>query len=105
MYHRHDNPRFRYLLLLAFVALPSLLPPAASRSLPASPTTTTTTSPHGTLSISTSGNVTTVTISHPPINLYDIYLASDLYRFLNSLNPMNRTTPPPKVVIFRSADP
>jgi hypothetical protein len=62
-------------------------------------------SPYGTLSISTAGNITHVTILNPPINLFDASLSGDLYAFLSSLDPSNRTTPPPKVVIFRSADP
>ncbi|CAM6085824.1 unnamed protein product [Calypogeia fissa] len=95
MYHHGRSPLFLH-LLLSLVAL--LLSPASSTRL-------TTISPHGTLTITASGNVTTVTISNPPINLYDYKVSTDMFGFLSSLDPSNRTTPPPKVVIFRSADP
>ncbi|CAM6122783.1 unnamed protein product [Calypogeia fissa] len=95
-HHRHD-PLFRYFLLF-LVAVPLLSPASSS-------TTQTTTSAHGTLTISTTDNVTIVTICNPPINLYDLKLSTDVFYFLTSLDPANRTTPPPKVVIFRSADP
>ncbi|CAM6108049.1 unnamed protein product [Calypogeia fissa] len=98
--HYHHNPPLLGLLLGFTIAIlaHSFIPPASSSILP-------TTSPHGTLSMSTSGNITTVTISNPPINLYDTFLSADMFSFLSSLNPSNRSTPPPKVVIFRSADP
>ncbi|CAM6091932.1 unnamed protein product [Calypogeia fissa] len=98
MCHRDRDPLFRHILIV-LVALPLLLCPASSSTIP------TTISPRGTLSITTSGNVTTVTMSNPPINLYDINFSTDMFAFLSSLDPSNRTTPPPKVVIFRSADP
>ncbi|CAM6112244.1 unnamed protein product [Calypogeia fissa] len=99
MHHHHNPPSLDLLLRFTIAILAhSFIPPASSSILP-------TTSPHGTLSMSTSGNITTVTISNPPINLYDTFLSADMFSFLSSLNPSNRTTPPPKVVIFRSADP
>ena len=58
-----------------------------------------------TLIVQTTGNVTRVTFNHPPINLVDAPLLSDLLTFLTSIQPSNRTTPPPKVVIFDSANP
>ncbi|OKL59052.1 hypothetical protein UA08_05972 [Talaromyces atroroseus] len=60
---------------------------------------------YGTLEFQQNANVTRVTFNHPPINLVDQYLTSDLLDFLVSLQPANRTTPPPKVVIFDSANP
>lgn len=96
MKHRR-HPVVLSFLVLAFLAL-ALLPPALSSAPPGN-------SPHGTLSISTSGNITTVVIYNPPINLFDHNVGTDLFLFLSSLVPANRTTPPPKVVIFRSGDP
>lgn len=60
---------------------------------------------HGTLSFKVDGYITRVTFNNPPINLVNAPLVSDLYEFLVSLQPQNRTTPPPKVVIFNSANP
>ncbi|MCJ1362293.1 hypothetical protein MMC16_001396 [Acarospora aff. strigata] len=62
-------------------------------------------SQYGTLSFKTNGNVTRVTFNNPPINLVNARLVSDLYDFITSLRPENRTTPAPKVVIFDSANP
>lgn len=56
-------------------------------------------------SFKTDGYITRVTFNNPPINLVNAPLVSDLYDFLASLQPQNRTTPPPKVVIFDSANP
>ncbi|CAM6116103.1 unnamed protein product [Calypogeia fissa] len=97
-HQHHHNWVVLSLLHVLLVAIP-LLPPASSS------TTVTTTSPHGTLTISTTDNVTIVTINNPPLNLLDLALAPDLFGFLSSLDPSNRTTPPPKVVIFRSGNP
>ena len=62
-------------------------------------------SEYGTITFNTAGNVTRATISNPPINLFDFKLATDMYNFLETLIPGNSPTPPPKVVIFDSADP
>ncbi|PQE12499.1 enoyl- hydratase protein [Rutstroemia sp. NJR-2017a BBW] len=83
--------------ILVFLALSALgeavlpRPPAPAR--------------HGTLQFKKNGNVTRVTFNHPPINLVDSFLVSDLFDFLSDLIPSNRTTPPPKVVVFDSANP
>ncbi|KAF2760071.1 ClpP/crotonase [Pseudovirgaria hyperparasitica] len=62
-------------------------------------------SARGTLTFTYSPNITRVTISNPPINVFDANLASDLLEFLLSIQPSN-TMPlsPPKVVILASAD-
>jgi enoyl-CoA hydratase/carnithine racemase len=60
---------------------------------------------YGTITLGATGNVTRATISNPPINLFDFKLATDMYNFLESLIPGNSPTPPPKVVIFDSANP
>jgi enoyl-CoA hydratase/carnithine racemase len=60
---------------------------------------------HGTITFQSTGNVTRATFNHPPINLVDSILLSDFQDFLTSLDPATRTTPPPKVVIFDSANP
>ncbi|MCJ1325073.1 hypothetical protein MMC10_001735 [Thelotrema lepadinum] len=60
---------------------------------------------YGTLQFQAEANVTRVTFNNPPINLVNVELTSDLYDFLTSLDPKNRTTPPPKVVIFNSNNP
>ncbi|KAI4274568.1 MAG: hypothetical protein LQ337_003836 [Flavoplaca oasis] len=61
-------------------------------------------SEHGTLSFTTTANVTRVLINNPPINLLATGLISDLYNFLLWTQPAhNKTTP--KVVIFSSAIP
>ncbi|TGO27514.1 hypothetical protein BPAE_0041g00660 [Botrytis paeoniae] len=62
-------------------------------------------SQYGTLQFQQNANVTRVTFDHPPINLCDKFLISDLFDFLESLQPSNRTTLPPKVVVFDSANP
>lgn len=67
--------------------------------------TTATVSPFTTLQISEMENMTRIIFNHPPINLVDQYLVSDLYNFLWSPQPSNRTSPPPKVVVFESANP
>ena len=69
--------------------------------LPASPTA----SRFGTLKFQSSGNVTRATFNNPPINLVDAHLISELFDFVSALDPRNRTTPPPKLVIFASANP
>lgn len=82
------------LLVLALVAFAS----AALQSPSSSPK-------YKTLEIKEVANVTRVTFNHPPINLVDWELCSDLLDFLQSIQPGNRTTPPPKVVVFDSALP
>ncbi|KAL8662348.1 MAG: hypothetical protein Q9202_004806 [Teloschistes flavicans] len=62
-------------------------------------------SPHGTLTFLPDGNITRVIVSNPPINLFNNNLLQDMLSFLQSLIPANRATPPPKVVIFNSANP
>ena len=88
---------------MRFISL-CLLAGVTSATIPSSSTS----SSIGTLSLNQSANATTVTIDHPPYNLVDAPLLSDLHDFLLSL----RTTPAelsrntkPKVVIFRSANP
>lgn len=85
---------FKLLVVLCVLAVAGAVLPA-----PPSP------AKYGTLSFNQTGNVTRVTFDHPPINLVDAELTSDLLDFLNDLIPTNRTTPPPKVVIFDSANP
>ena len=58
-----------------------------------------------TLIVRTTGNVTRMTFDHPPINLIDAFLLYDFLTFLTFLQPSDRTTPLPKVVIFDSANP
>ena len=77
------------LVLLASANLPDPLPPSR----------------YDTLAFTQSANVTTVTVRHPPINLVDEFLISDLHDLLLYL----RATPEdlannskPKVVIFKS---
>jgi enoyl-CoA hydratase/carnithine racemase len=60
---------------------------------------------YGTITFQSAGSVTRATISNPPINLFDFKLATDMYNFLESLIPENSLSPPPKVVIFDSANP
>ena len=60
---------------------------------------------HRTISFQTEGNITCATFNNPPINLVSKDFTSDLFDFLTSLDPKNRTTPPPKVVIFDSDNP
>lgn len=60
---------------------------------------------YGTLSFKVYGSVTRVTFNNPPINLVNTRLLSDLYDFMVTLQPSDRTTPAPKVVIFDSANP
>ena len=62
-------------------------------------------SPYRTLAINAAPNVTRVTFNSPPINLLDAAAISELHSFLTSLDPSNRTTPPPKIVVFDSANP
>ncbi|KAH0531267.1 hypothetical protein TsFJ059_000123 [Trichoderma semiorbis] len=63
----------------------------------------------GTLTTTSSNNGTIlrVLMDNPPTNLYDYKLITDLYDLLSSIVPENITvaTPPPKVMIFASADP
>ncbi|KAM0250226.1 hypothetical protein ACHAQJ_008719 [Trichoderma viride] len=63
----------------------------------------------GTLTTTSSNNGTIlrVLINNPPTNLYDNKLITDLYDLLSSVVPENMTVsaPPPKVMIFSSADP
>lgn len=63
----------------------------------------------GTLTTTSSNNGTIlrVLMDNPPTNLYDYKLITDLYDLLSSAVPGNITVsiPPPKVMIFSSADP
>jgi len=62
------------------------------------------TSKYGKLDFQHNGSVTRATFNNPPINLVDAYLVSDLFDFVQGLQPApNKTTP--KVVIFDSANP
>ncbi|KAG9239276.1 ClpP/crotonase-like domain-containing protein [Amylocarpus encephaloides] len=63
-----------------------------------------TTSHYGKISFQYNRSVTRATFNNPPINLVDAYVVSDLFDFMQSVQPApNKTTP--KVVIFDSANP
>lgn len=53
---------------------------------------------------SSNGSVIRATFNNPPINLVDAFVISDLFDFLQSLQPLPNTTTP-KVVVFDSANP
>lgn len=83
---------------------PLLIPTLATATLPEPPPP----SQHGTLQLTQTPNITTVTISNPPLNLVDRPLISDLHDLMLYL----RSTPSdlasntkPKLVIFKSANP
>jgi enoyl-CoA hydratase/carnithine racemase len=64
---------------------------------------------YGTLKIAQNGSITRVTIDHPPINLFDVALATDFRDFFNGLKSQGLTnetnTGSTKVIIIDSANP
>lgn len=67
------------------------------------------TSQNGALKIVKTGSITRVTIDHPPINLFDIALATDFRDFFNGLKSQGLTndtnTSDTKVIVIDSANP
>ena len=55
----------------------------------------------GTVTTTTTGNVTRAVLNNPPLNICDATLLNDLTLFFTSLQATD--PPPPKVVIFSSA--
>ncbi|KAL7912418.1 ClpP/crotonase-like domain-containing protein [Trichoderma velutinum] len=91
--------------LRSFLTLISFLGLLASSTVNAQPNAIGPPKDYKTFTFRTTGNVTRVLISHPPINLVDADVIFDFRTLLLNLQKNHASESAPKVVIFSSADP